>query len=211
MTTDMESVAFRDNAGAREVGDSGAVRIENPVFARLFYLVDTDDGVMRNIGIFDIGELGLELFFGRIDQQLGLFAENDFANLDKTRHMRLADFVSIQFIDSATVVELDTKSGFRRFCHILIAAHQILQFTVHMKFCKFRKPADQFAVNNDLGHRVCTVGYGIEFALCGIVVEVYLPELDLPLLQHGLGLTADRAIVAAVYSDSGHNNMDSTR
>jgi len=98
-------------------GNAGAVVVQYPVLAAALDLVDTNDREMRDIGALDVAEFGLELFFGGIDQQLRMLAEDDFADLDKAPHVRLADFMRIQFINLVVVVKLDAKGGFRGFSH----------------------------------------------------------------------------------------------
>lgn len=91
-------------------GDAGAFVVQDPVLAAALDLVDSNHREMRDIGMLDVGKLELELFFGRIDQQPGLFAKDDFADLDETGHLRLADLMRIEFINLVVVMKLDAKS-----------------------------------------------------------------------------------------------------
>ncbi len=99
-------------AVSRKHGDAGAVVVQDPVFAAALDFIDPNHREMRDIGVLDVAEFTLELFFGGIDQQFGMLAKDDFADFDKSPHVRLSDFMRVQLINLVVVVKLDAESGF---------------------------------------------------------------------------------------------------
>jgi len=99
-------------AMSRKHGDAGAVVVQDPILAAVLDFIDPDHREMGDIGVLDVTKFILELFFGGINQQFGVLAEDDFADFDKAPHVRLADFMRIQFINLVVIVKLDTKGGF---------------------------------------------------------------------------------------------------
>lgn len=90
----------------------------DPVLALRGHLVDADDRMVRDVGMLDPAELGLELFLGRVDQQFGALAENDLADLDEAHHRSLAHLVRVQLVDFALVVENHAENAL-----VVVACH----------------------------------------------------------------------------------------
>ena len=98
----------------REIGYRRTVIVQDAVLAAAFDFIDANHGEMRHVGMLHIAKFMLELLLGGINQELGMLAKYDFSNLDKARHVRLADFMRIEFINLVVVMKLDAKSRF--FC-----------------------------------------------------------------------------------------------
>ena len=98
----------------RKVGYRRTVIVQDAILAAAFDFIDANHREMRHIGMLYIAEFMLELLFGGINQKLGMLAKYDFSNLDKARHVRLADFMRIEFINLVVVMKLNAKGRF--FC-----------------------------------------------------------------------------------------------
>ena len=85
-TADQRLLGFVALGIDREGGDvlAAAACRRNPGLSAAINLIDADDAMDGQMGLADAFELALQLFFGRIEHDGGLFTEHELLDLQET-------------------------------------------------------------------------------------------------------------------------------
>ena len=83
----------------RKLRDIATLELADFADALFVDLIDTDDRVHRQVGSLYVLKFCLDLFFRRIDDQSRFFAENQFLDLDESKHLAMTDIAGIDLVD----------------------------------------------------------------------------------------------------------------
>ena len=95
----------------RELSHVAAIGSRDLACTLLVDLVDAKYRVHRQIGLLHALELGLDLLFGRIDNDSRPGAEDQLFNLDETEQGAVADALCVNLVNLALIQKLDLVDG----------------------------------------------------------------------------------------------------